>query len=61
VQGECKPNLLEFAEPQPRFNEVTLNTPNLVFYVEKGWKIKKNGFSFFCFKKYYYFCKSKTK
>jgi len=26
VQGECKPSLLEFAEPPPRFNEVTLNS-----------------------------------
>jgi len=28
VQGERKPSLLEFAEPQPRFNEVTLNSRN---------------------------------
>jgi len=27
VQGERKPSLLEFAEPQPRFNEVTLHSP----------------------------------
>jgi len=26
VQGERKPSLLEFAEPPPRFNEVTLHS-----------------------------------
>jgi len=35
VQGERRPSLLEFAEPQPRFNEVTLHSSLFTLHSEK--------------------------